>query len=31
MFCSVLPFRFSLFGELFDEAIRNGLTALQVC
>ena len=23
--------RFSLFGELFDEAIRNGLTALQVC
>ena len=22
--------RFSLFGELFDEAIRNGLTALQV-
>ena len=23
--------RFSLFGDLFDEAIRNGLTALQVC
>ena len=23
-------FRFSVFGDLFDEAIKNGLTAIQV-